>query len=466
MNEDATRNTNKGMNGPNGSALLAKSARKETIKANPNRVKWRALDISQTEKSRPNTVKTALDEHKELLLFLVPALASLPSTTFTPPAEDLASLALSAAVLYKNACEKLTRTKNSPTLPKSVPKMDFELQASNRLKKKDEFKVLVSQTDTKISEFKDYLRGQILKSQELEIKESIVHLQKTTIHYSLLLSNHLVRFFKTLYSKTLLPDASKCSNEHILAQDAVRTIFSGILNEFIHQENETPFQDEIDELSNQIIKKNKESYSKFLCYLHVNDYNDLVILFNKFVYKSKMKDTSVVEKGKNREPSSSISSSSSDSTSTKPSVADTATTITDDTTTTSSLTEGPTLISPTRPRITSPYTKKISCNVATPEKSTNANKYGTNTDTPNSIATTTTNTDASQTIIPNSHVHIAPVNRRDLPPSVSNVAPPSKPSSTRYTEMDTKIINYVMPILHKLLPLLTVTVFERYEEEA
>ena len=179
-----------------------------------------------------------------------------------------------------------------------------------------------------------------------------------------------------------------------------------------------------------------------------------------------MKDTSVVEKGKNREPSSSISSSSSDSTSTKPSVADTATKITDDTTTTSSLTEGPTLISPTRHRITSPYTKKISCNVATPEKSTNANKYGTNTDTPNSIATTTTNTDASQTIIPNSHVHIAPVNRRDLPPSVSNVAPPSKPSSTRYTEMDTKIINYVMPILHKLLPLLTVTVFERYEEEA
>ena len=175
----------------------------------------------------------ALKEHKDLLKFLEPHLASLPSITFTLPAEDLASLALSSAILFKNANEKHERTLKAHFLPKSIPRTDFKLQATNKLRKKPEFKALETKVDNQVAIFQNFLKDAILESQKMEINESRSHLQKTTIHYSLLLSNHLVRFYKTLYDRTTFSDSLQCSDENVLSQDAIRTIFTGNLNEFI-----------------------------------------------------------------------------------------------------------------------------------------------------------------------------------------------------------------------------------------
>ena len=144
MNTAATRITKNGKEGEDLSAICAKSARKDNIKFNPNHVHWCTKSGSNSPEKNPtlvtqDTVHSEFQEHKELLKFLVPHLASLPLITFTLPAEDLASLALSSAILYKNANEKYTRTKYTCTLPLSVPRLDFELQASHRLKKKAEF---------------------------------------------------------------------------------------------------------------------------------------------------------------------------------------------------------------------------------------------------------------------------------------------------------------------------------------
>ena len=67
----------------------------------------------------------ALKDHEELLKFLDPILESLQSKTVILPAKDLASLVLSAAVLRKNALEKLSRTMNSDKIPNSVTFVNF-----------------------------------------------------------------------------------------------------------------------------------------------------------------------------------------------------------------------------------------------------------------------------------------------------------------------------------------------------
>ena len=288
MNNQTTKSKNRDNGNSDSSAIQAKLARKEGIKANQHRVNWRANseETSVSKNDRQSTLSTAYKEHKDILLFLEPFLASLPSTTFQLPAKDLASLALSAAVLHKNANKKLLRTSTMSSFPSST-RFKFELKASQKLKKKEEFKTLSDETASKVIEFQKYLHGAIIEAQKLEVTESKVHLQKTTIHNSLLLSNHLVRFYRTLYAATKFSDSSPDSVENILSQDAVRTTFTGKLFNFdiadqITADNSSSKVTEDNTI--EMVHKNKETYSKFLDYMCVNTSNELVILFNKFMY--------------------------------------------------------------------------------------------------------------------------------------------------------------------------------------
>ena len=131
-------------NSNNISASSAKSARKENINANENRVNWR-LKPESDGSPKNNIVNQALKDHEELLKFLDPILESLQSTAVTLPAKDLASLVLSAAVLRKNALEKLSRTMNSDQIPNSVPS-NFKLEGSKKIVKSSDFKTLKEET--------------------------------------------------------------------------------------------------------------------------------------------------------------------------------------------------------------------------------------------------------------------------------------------------------------------------------
>ena len=146
------------------------------------------------------------------------------SITFKLPAEDLASLALSSAILLKNTNEKYTRTKDTCVLPNSIPRLDFKLQASNRLKKKPKFLSLVHKVEDKVTNFQIFFKEAILDIQQMEITKCRNQLQKTMIHYLLLLSNHLVRFSKRLYSRTTFADKHRCADKSILSKDAVCVI--------------------------------------------------------------------------------------------------------------------------------------------------------------------------------------------------------------------------------------------------
>ena len=179
MNDKATENKNSANGSSDTSAFQVKLARKENIKANPHRVNWRANseETSVSSNDHQSTLSTAYKEHKDILVFLEPFLASLPSSTFQLPAKDFASLALSAAVLYKNANEKLIRTSNMSSFPSST-RFKFELKASQKLKKKEEYKLLSNETAFKIIPFQKYLHGAIIETQKLEVTESKVNLQK------------------------------------------------------------------------------------------------------------------------------------------------------------------------------------------------------------------------------------------------------------------------------------------------
>ena len=110
MNNKTTKNKNY-TNGPNNIiAIQIKLARKENIKANPHNVNCHfnlTEEASFSSNDRKSTLSKAYTGRKDILMFLEPSLVSLPSTISQLPAKDLASLALSAAVLYKNATEKL-----------------------------------------------------------------------------------------------------------------------------------------------------------------------------------------------------------------------------------------------------------------------------------------------------------------------------------------------------------------------
>ena len=155
MNKNATRFTKNGREGEDLSALCAKKARKENITSHPNRVSWRTKGGPESMTKDPpqepnNTVHLALQEHKDLLIFLEPHLASFPSITFKLLDEDLASVALSSAILYKNANEKYMKTLKTHPLPNSIPRPDSKLQATNRFKKKPGFQSLVLKVDKQV----------------------------------------------------------------------------------------------------------------------------------------------------------------------------------------------------------------------------------------------------------------------------------------------------------------------------
>ena len=92
-------------------------------------------------------------------------------------------------------------------------RFENELQTSVKLKTKKELKVIAEKTEKKISAFKNCLKGEITTAQKLELEERAKHLQKTVIRYSLLLGNHLVRFYKTLYDNSSYSDSSRISGE-------------------------------------------------------------------------------------------------------------------------------------------------------------------------------------------------------------------------------------------------------------
>ena len=102
----------------------------------------------------------------------------------------------------------------------------------------------------------------------MELKASITQLQKITIHYLLLMDNHLVRFYKTLYSKVLFldPDQINISDEKILSRDATRAIIPGKRNSFNVENTVTleTYPENNNETIPDYIEKNNVNYCKFL----------------------------------------------------------------------------------------------------------------------------------------------------------------------------------------------------------
>ena len=488
MNDQATKSKNRDNGSSDSSAIQAKLARKEGIKANQHRVNWRANseETSVSSNDRQSTLSTAYKEHKDILVFLEPFLASLPSSTFQLPAKDFASLALSAAVLYKNANEKLIRTSNMSSFPSST-RFKFELKASQKLKKKEEFKSLSEDTATKVLQFQTFLRGAIIETQKLEVAESKVNLQKTIIHNALLLNNHLVRFYKTLYADTRFPDSAPNSDENILSQDAVRTTFSGKLFEF-DIANQTTANISItkvrDDDTEENVQKSKETYSNFLEYMCVTKSNELVILFNKFIYNSKKKSATKITSPKETFPKRNEVYSPPTTWGSPARSAYSGRTIVTNATTISSITEASSIQTPRafhhRFNFVSPMTvptglaEKVNESQSPSSISIDIDTQPTNKASILTLAsdslktnstlesTTATQTDSTMTTVPrpDTQSHI-------FPPPHSRTTKPSPPLlRKRYSDRDEKILNSVLPILHQLVPLLTISVFDKFEEAA
>ena len=130
----------------------------------------------------------------------------------------------------------------------------------------------------------------------MELKASVSQLQKTTIHYALLLSNHLVRFYKTLYSKSLFDNAPHISNEKSIAQDAIKSILSGDLNNF-NFENSDQLEEGTESDSDDTpsyIGKNNANYCKLLQFLGVKSKSELIKIFNEFTNGSNKKSNQIV----------------------------------------------------------------------------------------------------------------------------------------------------------------------------
>ena len=429
MNTHATRITKMKTHCNDVSASNAKSARKENIRANVNRVGWRQKSDNPTDGSPNNNVYNALKEHEEFLQFLDPILESLQSKTVTLPAKDLASLVLSAAVLRKNATEKLSRTINSDKIPNSA-RSDFKLESSQKIRKTKEFKSLAEATAKKVSQFQFYLRYQIIKAQKMEHEASISQLQKTTIHYALLLSNHLVRFYKTLYGKSLFVNSPQVSSEKILAQNAVRTIFKGDLNDFkfedsaISEKDDSEDENESEDIP-KFVSRNNANYCKFLQFLGVKSNTELLNVFNEFVYGVNRKSANISTQ--DEEATTPEEASTSTATNTLNSIAN----VTNDNTPVPSIE-------------TTEHETDIS-NITT--------EFIDNGEAPFSKSSTSSSSTTTEIV----------QHGKGLPPT-PRCTPVKIPIT--YTEQDNKILDDVMPILFKLIPLLTVSVFERYQENS
>ena len=154
---------------------------------------------------------------------ILPTLESLPSKVLHLPAKDLASKTLSSAIAVKHARATLSRLKIDSMLPASA-RINFKIQGSKKIVKKQEFKDIQILTDEKVKEFQVFLKAQIIKAQEVEFDECIATFHRTFIHNSFLLSNNLVRFYKILFQSDSKID------EKLISQIALRNLFDEIYN--------------------------------------------------------------------------------------------------------------------------------------------------------------------------------------------------------------------------------------------
>ena len=109
-------------------------SRKEKMKYNSNRVNQRFnMDNStQNLKSLDNNDETKVLAKKDFetaIKSISNELESLPSKVLHHPANDLASLTLSAAITVNHACEKLSRLKTDSFIPNSA-RINFVIQGS------------------------------------------------------------------------------------------------------------------------------------------------------------------------------------------------------------------------------------------------------------------------------------------------------------------------------------------------
>ena len=281
------------------------------------------------------------------------------------------------------------------------------------------------------------MKEQIIKAQKLELDASIIQLQKTTIHYSLLLSNHLVRFYKTLYGKSLFASSPHSSNEKILAQDAVRAIISGDLNHFNF--DDTDISQDAPDIDNEsdsedtpkYVNKNNNNYCKLLQFIGVESKQEIINTFSEFIYGADRKSANISHR---------------DDVTTHPDEASISI-VTNNENSITIVTDNDTPVS------------IVQTTIATETEIWNLTNEINDIDglqSSESSELSTSSTSSSEFLIPNN------------PPNPLNPPNPPNPSllPPKYTMQDNKILEGVMPILFKLIPLLTVSVFERYEETA
>ena len=135
------------------SAMLVKRSRKEKNMSNVNRINQRFNSNNSNQNFKNSNedgqkVK-AMNDFNSIIESLESTLASLPSKVLHHPAKDLASLTLSAAIATKHAQETLSRLQSSSNLPNST-RINFEIQGSKKIVKKQEFKELKKDTEIKI----------------------------------------------------------------------------------------------------------------------------------------------------------------------------------------------------------------------------------------------------------------------------------------------------------------------------
>ena len=402
MNSDASKD----------SAARTTKIRKETLAANINRVSWRQTSYSNfdssekklnTKNGKNNTVSKAFENHKRHLEFLDPILEALPSKTLLEPAKDLASLVLSTAILRKNALATFCRTSNSITIPNSANFTDFELNVSDRVRNTKEFKAINEATIKKVSETKDFLKSSIIDCQKIEIKETKKCLQKTFIHNSLLLSNQIVRLYKIALFDPNMPEAT---NEKILSQVAIKNMLSGDLYEDTSDhESESDSIYSIDSPDNSPTSANIKTQSK------VNFCKLLQFLGVKnneeiIIFFDKYIDNATEKKNINK-----------------------------------------------RAKVTILENIPRPLNTAPKQPSTSADSPTTN-------------------ILPNSNdVTPPPTTPPPIPvEEISTLAPTSPPITNpilthKFNDMDILILDATLTVLQKFIPILTVTVFEKYNKQ-
>ena len=134
------------------------------------------------------------------------------------------------------------------------------------------FRELDNETQTKVNEFRLYLKGQIVKSQMLELDDADLNVKKSVLHQTMIFANLLIEYFKTLYCDEINTDNPSDFNTQALSQAAFIKFLSLLDN--------TPPSDD------SIISDNKEDIKLdhkyddyfFIKYLNIDDVSELVDL--------------------------------------------------------------------------------------------------------------------------------------------------------------------------------------------